>query len=70
MWRDPIVEELHRIRAEHAAQFHYDLHALVRYYQQEQQCSQREVVSFAKKINQEERRFPPKQAATKRDELT
>nr|VFJ58805.1 MAG: hypothetical protein BECKDK2373C_GA0170839_10688 [Candidatus Kentron sp. DK] len=24
MWKDPIVEEIHRIRQEHAARFNYD----------------------------------------------
>ena len=28
MWTDPIVEELHRIREEHAASFNYDLWAI------------------------------------------
>jgi len=30
MWTDPIVEEIHQIRAEHAAQFNYNLAAIVR----------------------------------------
>ena len=30
MWNDPIIEEIHQIRAEHAAQFNYDLAAIVR----------------------------------------
>jgi len=28
-WRDPIVEEIRRIRQEHAARFNYDLRAIV-----------------------------------------
>lgn len=28
MWTDPIVEEIHQIRAEHAAQFNFDLAAI------------------------------------------
>ncbi len=28
MWRDPIVEEIHRIRDEHAKSYGYDLHAI------------------------------------------
>ena len=29
MWTDPIVDELHRIREEHAARFNFDLDAIV-----------------------------------------
>ncbi|MFB1486589.1 MULTISPECIES: hypothetical protein [unclassified Thiocapsa] len=29
MWTDPIVDELHRIREEHAARFNFDLGAIV-----------------------------------------
>ncbi len=28
MWRDPIVEEIHRIQEEYARQFDYDVHAI------------------------------------------
>ena len=28
MWHDPIVEEIHRIRDEHATKLNYDLHAI------------------------------------------
>lgn len=28
MWTDPIVEELHEIREEHAKKFSYDVHAI------------------------------------------
>lgn len=28
MWRDPIVEEIHRVRDEQAEKFGYDLHAI------------------------------------------
>ncbi len=28
MWKDAIVEEIHRIRDEHAKKFNYDLHAI------------------------------------------
>ena len=30
MWNDPIIEEIHQIRAERAAQFNYDLTAIVK----------------------------------------
>ncbi|MBT8420119.1 MAG: hypothetical protein KJO08_04570 [Gammaproteobacteria bacterium] len=28
MWKDPIVEEIHKYRDEYARQFNYDLHAI------------------------------------------
>ncbi len=28
MWRDPIVDEIHRIREEHARKFNYDLRSI------------------------------------------
>lgn len=28
MWKDPIVDELHRIREKHAKQFDYDVRAM------------------------------------------
>ena len=70
MWRDPIVEELHNIRAEHAAKFNYDLRALVKYYQQEQRCSLREVVSLTDRAREDEPISLRDQAETKRDEST
>ena len=45
MWRDPIVEEVHRIRAEHAESFGYDLHAMCESYRQAQKSSGHKVVS-------------------------
>jgi hypothetical protein len=46
MWTDPIVEELHKIRKEHAAKFNFNLLAIVRDYQKQ---GGRKVVSFAQK---------------------
>ena len=48
MWQDPIVEEVHKIRREHAAKFNFDLREIVKYYQKQQKRSGRKVVSFAK----------------------
>ncbi|MCC6126973.1 MAG: hypothetical protein IT426_18600 [Pirellulales bacterium] len=47
-WRDPIVEEIHRIREEHAARFNFDLDAIARDLQKRQYESGHKVVSFAK----------------------
>jgi hypothetical protein len=64
MWRDPIVEEVRRIREEYAAQFNYDLWAMHRDLQEKEKQRGRKVVSF-----------PPKPAAfpvveTPEDRLT
>jgi len=45
MWRDPIVEEIRRIRDEHARKFNYDLHAICEDIRQRQASSGRTVVS-------------------------
>jgi hypothetical protein len=46
MWNDPIVEETRRLRDEYAAQFDYDLEALVRDLKEQERQGGREVVSF------------------------
>jgi len=48
MWQDPIIEEIHKIRQEHAAKFNFNLQAIVKYYQEQQKQSGRNVVSFVK----------------------
>jgi len=45
MWQDPIVEEVHRIRDEHARQLNYDLHAICEDFRKKQLQSGRRVVS-------------------------
>jgi len=45
MWRDPIVEEIHRIRDEHARKSGYDLHAMCEDIRQKQAASGRQVVT-------------------------
>ena len=47
MWNDPIVEEIHRIREEHAARFNYDLDAIFKDLRESEQRSGRETVSLA-----------------------
>ena len=46
-WRDPIVEEVRKIRTEHAARFNYDVRAIVEDARKRQQSGNRKVVSFA-----------------------
>ena len=45
MWQDPIVEEVRRIRDEHAKQFNYDLHAICEDFRRKQLSSSHTVVS-------------------------
>jgi hypothetical protein len=47
MTTDPIIEELHRIREEIAAQFNYDVFAIGAMLQARQQEEDRPVVSFS-----------------------
>jgi hypothetical protein len=46
MWRDPIVEEIHKVRDEYAKQFNYDLAAICRDLQERQRKGNRKIVSF------------------------
>jgi len=46
MWRDPIVEEVRKYRAEYAAQFDNDLEAMMRDLKAKQEASGRKVVSY------------------------
>lgn len=46
MWRDPIVEEVRRIRDEYARSFNYDLEAIVRDLQEKQKQSGRKYVKL------------------------
>jgi hypothetical protein len=56
MLEDPIIEEIHRVREEIAAEFNYDLDAIVAHLRQQQQAENRQVVSL-----------PPKRVATDAD---
>lgn len=53
MWEDPIVEEVRKVREEHAAKFHYDLDAIYRDLKGQDERDPRRVVSL-----------PPKQPAS------
>ena len=46
---DPIVEEIHRYREEWAAQFNYDIHAMVEDLRRRQQAENRTVVTLPPK---------------------
>jgi hypothetical protein len=46
MWDDPIVAEVRRTRAEHAARFHYDLEAIYRDLKDKEKNSGRKYVRY------------------------
>jgi hypothetical protein len=56
MWKDPIVEEVRRVRNEHAARFNYDLKAIYRDLKEQERTSGRRHVRF------EPKRLPLKKA--------
>lgn len=47
MWRDTIIEEIRKGREEHAAQFNYDIRAIMESLKEEERQSGRNVISFA-----------------------
>ena len=53
MWQDPIVSEVRQIREAHAAEFNYDLRAIVAALKKAEQESNRKTVAFSPK------RIPP-----------
>ena len=62
MWEDPIVEEIHHIRAEQLARFHGDIDALLRDLQEQEQRSGIVYVSFDAKPET----LPKKRRTTRR----
>ena len=49
MWKDPIVEEVRRVRQRHAAKYRYDLDAICQALKEEERHSGRKVVSLPPK---------------------
>lgn len=49
MWQDEILDEIHKIREEHAKSFNYDLDAMFADWQRRQSEGGREVVSLPPK---------------------
>ena len=45
-WVDPIVEEIHRIREEHAAHFDYDIHRICDDIRREQELDKKSGVEY------------------------
>jgi hypothetical protein len=54
MWQDMIVEEIRKVREEHAAQFNYDIQAIVQALKQEEEQSGCHLVSFVQKPKTDE----------------
>jgi len=50
MWNDPVIEEIHKIRAEHAARFRYDLAAIVEDVRKEEQQSGKRFISLPPRL--------------------
>ncbi len=46
MWRDQIIEEIHKVRENYARQFNFNIDEICKYFQEKQAESGREVVSF------------------------
>ena len=46
-WRDPIVEEIRKIREAHAARFNYDVRAIAEDLMKRQDEGNRQIVSFS-----------------------
>ena len=51
MYKDPIIDEIHKFREEHAAKFNYDIRKIVAYYKNRQDKSNRKIVNFIKKFD-------------------
>ena len=49
MWNDPIVEEVRKVREEHAARFDYDLARIFQDLKEQERQSGRKVVSLSPK---------------------
>ncbi|MBF0427051.1 MAG: hypothetical protein HQL66_14655 [Magnetococcales bacterium] len=57
MWQDPIVEEIRKIREEHAARFHHDLDAIYADLKRLEQESGRKTVTLEPRPVQEIRKI-------------
>jgi hypothetical protein len=45
MWRDEVLEEIYKIREEHAEEFNYDLAAICADLRQRQEANNRKIIS-------------------------
>lgn len=49
MWKDPIVEEVRKVRREHASKLNFDIKAIVEDARKRQRTSKHRIVSFLQK---------------------
>jgi len=49
MWKDPIVEEVRKVRQKHAGKFNNDIHAIVADLREQEKTSRRKLVSLKPK---------------------
>ena len=49
MWKDKIVEDVRKVRKEHAEKFDYDIDAIYKDFKKQEKRSKRKVVSFPAK---------------------
>jgi hypothetical protein len=49
MWKDPIVEEVRKIRDRHAKKFNYDIHAICEDIRKQERRSRRKLVTLRPK---------------------
>jgi len=61
MWKDEVLEEIYRIREEHAKSFNYDLQAICNDLRKKQSTSSRRIISTPLK-----RRSQPHNSAVRR----
>lgn len=58
MIKDPIIEEIHQLRNEHAARFNFDIAAICADYREHEKKSKLNIVSRAPKRNSESHGLP------------
>jgi len=63
MWKDPIVEEVRRVRAAHAAKFNYDIDRIVNDVKARERQGGREVISAPERQTSRKDKKPPFEAA-------
>lgn len=69
MWEDPIVKELHAMRAAHAELFKYDIDAMFRELQEKERQSGVRYVSFVpKRLHSEEKTVMRRHTSNKKHE--
>ncbi|MHC5016906.1 MAG: hypothetical protein ACYTGM_20830 [Planctomycetota bacterium] len=62
-WRDPIVEEVRKVRQEYAARFNYDLKAIAEDLRRRQAESGRDIVAFPPRRLEDDQPEAPKEGA-------